>query len=90
MDASASAGCSEGAGDEIEGAQMSQRKCWSSEVDSPLFFFLTSPSPLMAPGHGRLADSSAAPASSCSYGRFSADISGRPWRAFQLLTDDLV
>jgi hypothetical protein len=66
-----------------EGAQMSQRKCWSSEVDSPLLFLLTSP--LTAPGHGRLADSSAAPASSCSYGRFSADISGRPWRAFQLL-----
>jgi len=43
--------------------------------DSPL-------PPLMAPGHGRSADLSAAPASSCSNGRFSAGIStrARPWR----------
>jgi hypothetical protein len=38
--------------------------------------------PLMAPGHGRSTDSSAAPTSSCSNGRFSAGVStrARPWR----------
>jgi hypothetical protein len=37
---------------------------------------------LMAPEHGRVAGSRAAPASSCSNGRFSAGIStrARPWR----------